>query len=136
MRVLSDEVWARIEPLLPPLHGRMGQPMRDHRLSVEGAIWRCRTGSPWRDVPPGFGSWQTACKRDARFAADGIWDEVLTVLLTEADAVGELDGQVSVVFTITRAHQHGTNNALEVVSHADRGVGGSPEVHESAHGAC
>ena len=136
MQVLSDEVWARIEPLLPPLQGRMGRPMRDHRVLVEGAIWRFRTGSPWRDLPSEFGPWQTVWKRHARFAEDGIWDQVLTVLLTEADTVGELDWQVSVDSTIARAHQHGTNTRREVVTSADRSAGGSPELHESARGAC
>ena len=136
MQVLSDEVWARIEPLLPPLKGRMGRPMRDHRVLVEAAIWRYRTGSPWRDLPSEFGPWQTAWKRHARFAEDGIWDQVLTVLLTEADTVGELDWQVSVDSTIARAHQHGTNTRREVVTSADRSAGGSPELHESARGAC
>ena len=40
--------------------GRMGRPMRDHRLLVERAIRRCRTDSPSRDLPPDFGPWQTA----------------------------------------------------------------------------
>ena len=74
MQVLSDEVWARIEPVLPPLQGRMGRPMRDHRLLVEGAMWRYRTGSPWRDLPAEFGPWQTARKRHARFSRDGAWN--------------------------------------------------------------
>jgi len=29
---------------------------------VEGIVWRFRTGSPWRDLPAEFGSWQTAWK--------------------------------------------------------------------------
>jgi len=125
-------MWARIEPVLPPLQGRMGRPMRDHRLLVEAAIWRYRTGSPWRDLPAEFGPWQTAWKRHARFASDGVWDQVLTVLLTDADAAGELDWQVAVDSTIARAHQHATNTRREVVSNTDRRAGGSPELHESA----
>ena len=80
---------------MPPLQGRMGRPMRDHRVLVEGAIWRFRTGSSWRDLPSEFGPWQTVWKRHARFAEDSVWDEVLTVLLAEADAAGQLDWQVS-----------------------------------------
>ncbi|MEO6879924.1 MAG: IS5 family transposase [Mycobacteriaceae bacterium] len=131
-QVLSDAVWARIEPVLPPLKGRMGRPMRDHRLLVEAAIWRYRTGSPWRDLPAEFGPWQTAWKRHARFAEDGVWDQVLSVLLTEADTVGKLDWAVSVDSTIARAPQHATNTTREVVSHARRCAGGAPELHESA----
>ena len=44
MAVLSDEMWAQIEGVLPPVKGAMGRPMRDHRLLVEGAIYRYRTG--------------------------------------------------------------------------------------------
>ena len=94
-----------------------------------------RMGSAWRDLPPDFGRWQTVWKRHARFAQDGVWDLVLTVLLTAADAAGQLDWQVSVDSTITRAHQHGTNTAREAVSNADRSAGGSPELHESARRA-
>ena len=52
--VLSDDMWARIEPLLPPLRTR-GRSLRDHRLLVEGAIYRYRTGVAWRDLPAEFG---------------------------------------------------------------------------------
>ncbi len=68
--VLTDEMWARIEPLLPPLRGR-GRPLKDHRLLVEGAIYRYRTGLAWRDLPAEFGPWQTVWKRHHRFATDG-----------------------------------------------------------------
>jgi hypothetical protein len=37
--VLTDEMWARIEPELPPSKGPMGRPMTPHRLAVEGAIF-------------------------------------------------------------------------------------------------
>jgi transposase len=45
--LLSDEMWARVEPLLPPVKGAMGRPMREHRDLVEGAIYRYRTGIAW-----------------------------------------------------------------------------------------
>lgn len=108
-RVLSDEMWARIELLLPPLKGPMGRPMSDHRRLVEAAIWRYRTGSAWRDLPAEFGPWQTAWKRHHRFAVDGTWDRVLAAVLAEADAAGLVDWTVAVDSTHARAHQHGTN---------------------------
>ncbi len=43
-----------------------------------------------------FGPWQTVWKRHAPFSRDGTWDGVLTRLLAEADAAGELDWAVSV----------------------------------------
>jgi len=59
-------MWARIEPVLPPLQGPMGRPMTPHRQVVEGAIYRLRTGIAWRDLPAEFGPWQTVWKRHYR----------------------------------------------------------------------
>jgi hypothetical protein len=53
--VLTDEMWAWIEPVLPALKGSMGRPMRQHRPLVGGAIYRYRTGIAWRDLPAEFG---------------------------------------------------------------------------------
>jgi transposase len=58
-----------------------------------------------------------------RFAADGIWDRIHAVLLTEADAAGEIDWTVSVDSTTNRAHRHGIN--------LPRNTGGSPELQET-----
>lgn len=118
--VLSDEMWARIEPVLPPVKGAMGRPMRDHRALVEGAIYRYRTGTPWRDLPGDFGPWQTVWKRHHRFSTDGTWDKVLLALQTEADANDEIDWRVSVDSTIARVHQQGATAArshLPATSH-------------------
>ena len=57
--VLSDEMWGRLEPLLPPLKASMGRPMTPHRPVVEGLLYRYRTSVPWRDLPEQFGPWQT-----------------------------------------------------------------------------
>ena len=88
--VLNDEMWVRIAPLLPPVKAPMGRPMRDHRLLMEGAIYRCRTGIAWRELPADFGPWQTVWKRHHRFSTDGTWDRVLLALqvLADDDAAG------------------------------------------------
>lgn len=109
--VLTDEKWARIEPLLPALKGPMGPPFRPHRLIVEAIIYRFRTGIPWRDLPAVFGSWQTAHRRHQQWSKDGTWDAVLSRLQTEAEAAGEIDWRVSVDSTIARVHQHGATAA-------------------------
>lgn len=128
--VLTDAMWARIEPLLPPLKGAMGRPMVDHRKLVEGSIYRYRTGIPWRDLPAEFGPWQTVWKRHHRFAMDGIWDRVLTALLAEADAAGQIDWRCAADSSVMRVHQHGASAARSrspVPSH----TGGATESQES-----
>ena len=60
--VVDDQMWDELEPLLPPLKGRMGGPMVAHRRLVEGAIFRLRTGVSWRDLPAELGPGQTVWK--------------------------------------------------------------------------
>jgi transposase len=59
-------------------------------------VFRYRAGTPWRDRPERFGPWQTVWKRHHRWSADGTWDRVLSALLVEADAGGQIDRRVSV----------------------------------------
>ncbi|MGW2231523.1 hypothetical protein [Streptomyces formicae] len=44
--------------------------------------------------------------RQGRWAADGTWDRVLSVLLARADDGGLIDWRVAVDSTIIRAHAH------------------------------
>jgi transposase len=131
--VLSDEMWARLEPLLPARYGK-GRPFRDHRQVIEGIVFRYRAGIPWRDLPREFGPWQTAWKRQRRFSLDGTWDEILAILQAEADAAGQIDWRVSVDSTSSRVHQHGANttrSSEEPMSY----TGGRTELQETASAA-
>ncbi len=40
---------------------------------VNAILWVHRTGSPWRDLPEGFGPWQSAWTRFDRWARAGVW---------------------------------------------------------------
>lgn len=121
-RVLTDEQWAVIEPLVPSSQGRRGKPLRDSRQVIDGIIFRYRTGIPWRDLPAEFGPWQTVWKRHRRYAREGVWDRLLEVLVARADAAGLVNWTVSVDSTVVRAHQHATNTT--------RHTGGSTELQE------
>ncbi len=105
-RVLTDAMWARLEPLLPDRTPRRGGQWIDHREVVEAIIWRFRTGSPWRDLPAGFPAWQTVWWRFDRWAKDGTLDRILAELQGQVHAEGAVDWVVSVDSTIARAHQH------------------------------
>jgi transposase len=105
-RVISDETWAVVAPLLPSTTGKRGGQYREHRRVVEGIVHRFRTGCPWRDVPREYGPWQTLWKRHAAWSADGTWARILGELQAHADALGELDWVVAVDSSIVRAHQH------------------------------
>ena len=116
-------MWAVLELLLPAVKTK-GRPWTDHRLAVEGMVWKYRTGAPWRDVPERFGKWNSIYKRFDRWAGDGTWDRLLAAVHRQSDAVGQLDWVVSIDSTIARVHQHGATLA--------RHTGGSAERQESA----
>ena len=131
--VLSEAQWARILPLLPVRWVSKSRPFRDHRQVLEGIVFRYRTGCAWRDVPERFGPWQTLWKRHARFSRDGTWDRVLGQLLSEADAAGQVDWQLSVDSTVSRVHQHGASLPREVVVTLPSHTGGPVELQQTSH---
>lgn len=103
--VITDAMWDRLEPLMPadPVRGRR---WADHRRTLEAIAWKCRTGSPWPDLPDELGSFQTAHKRLIRWALDGTWEQILAALLASADGADDIGWTVSVDSTVCRAHQH------------------------------
>lgn len=83
--VVSDDLWSLIEPLMPSGH-RRGRPWNDHRCTLEGIIWRYRTGSPWRDLPEQFGASQSVAERHLRWSVDGA--QIFRALQTGCDDEG------------------------------------------------
>lgn len=106
--VVSDDLWALIEPAMPSSRGRRGRPWNDHRRTLEAIIWRFRTGSPWRDLPTEFGTWQSVAERHLRWSKDGTYARVFAaVSAPSSGGVGaELTHFLSVDSTVVRAHQH------------------------------
>ena len=47
------------------MHRQAGRsrPAKDNRLFVEAVLWIARTGSPWRDLPPSLGHWNSVFTR-------------------------------------------------------------------------
>ena len=61
--VLTDAQWAKMEPHCLGKPGDPGRSGKDNRLFVEAVLWIARTGSPWRDLPPSFGHWNSVFTR-------------------------------------------------------------------------
>src|SRR5512139_159192 len=98
---LLDEQWKRIEAFLPGKEGDRGRTGADNRLFVEAVLWIARTGSPWRDLPPQFGNWNSVYQRFARWSRAGVWHRVFAALAKERRF-----REVFIDSTIVRAHQH------------------------------
>ncbi len=68
-RLLPDELWERIEPLLPPAKPRRfrfpGRKPIDNRKALTGILFVLKTGIPWEDLPQemGCGSGMTCWRR-------------------------------------------------------------------------
>lgn len=71
--VVSDMLWRRLEPRLSGKISDAGATAKDNRLFLEAVLWRVRTGSPWRDLPPAFGRWNSQFRRFRRWAKAGIF---------------------------------------------------------------
>ena len=99
---LTDAQWAKMQSFClgkPTDPGRTGG---DGRLFVEAVLWIARTGSPWRDLPPLFGKWNTVFKRFRDWVRADVFQRMF-------DAVsGEPDMEYAMVdATIVRVHRHG-----------------------------
>ena len=104
---LTKTQWEWLQPLLPPRKPKTGRPSVDHRRILNGILWILRTGAPWRDLPERYGPWRTVASRFYRWQRAGIWSQLLAVVQAQADAAGQLNGDIhDIDGTIIRAHQH------------------------------
>ncbi len=88
---VHDELWAAVEPLLPPSfpRARGGRPPAPDRAALSGIVFVLRTGAPWRSVPLAFGCSGVTCWRRLRdWQEAGVWDRLHRELL---DRLGEAD---------------------------------------------
>lgn len=66
--MLTNEQWSRTEGLPPGKKADPGRSGTNNRLFVDAVWWIARTGSPWRDLPTEFGSWNSVYVRFARWS--------------------------------------------------------------------
>jgi len=120
---LTNEQWARLQPLLPAQKPHTGRPNQDHRRIINGILWILRTGAPWPDLPERYGPVGTVSSRYYRWRRAGIWDRIFAELQTQAECDDQLDWRLHFVdSTVIRAHQHaagakkGTQNTKRLVA--------------------
>jgi transposase len=87
---LSDEQWAKIEPLLPKVRSR-GRPWADNRQVLEGILWVLKTGARWRDLPKEYPSPSTCWRRLRHWEERDVWLKIWRQFLSELDQRGKLD---------------------------------------------
>jgi len=82
---ISDQTWALLEPHLPGRAGAWGGNARDNRLFINAVLWILRTGAPWRDLPPDYGSWSNTHRRFIRWRDKEIWEGLLAKMIQQPD---------------------------------------------------
>ena len=135
--VVGDELWDVLGSVMPQDAGRRGRPWNDHRTTLEGIIWRFRTGSPWRDLPDEFGPYQSVWQRHRLWSTDGTYGRMLAAVRDEAElGDDEVETVLSIDSTIVRAHQHAAGARRDsVVAEPAGDTGGRVELHEFSAGA-
>jgi transposase len=102
---LTDDEWQRVLPMMPA-DARRARRWSDHRMVINGILFRTRAGCPWRDLPGEYGNWKTAYNRHRRWSLDGTWQEILGWPQAGCDEAESADWTLSADSTVIRAHQH------------------------------
>jgi transposase len=94
--IVSDELWALVEPLLPVKERRFRYPGRKRlpdRLALQGILFVLHTGMAWEHLPQelGFGSGVTCWRRMDEWQKAGVWERLHEVLLARLRAAGEIE---------------------------------------------
>lgn len=127
--LVTDRVSRRIEAHLPEKTSDAGATAKDNRLFLEAVFWRVRTGSPWRDLAPAFGNWNTQFRRFRRWAERGIFESLFNAMKDDPNLDTLSSTALSPRFTRRRAAQKGDSGSghralARRADYQDRGAGG------------
>lgn len=94
---LTDTQWESLVAHWPQRRGPRSR--AGDRNFVDAVIWMARTGAPWRDLDPFFGSWKRIYNRFRRWARRGWWLDIFRSTPVSEQVGSILDA------SIVRAHQ-------------------------------
>ena len=92
--LLTDELWDRVKPLLPPHRSRPrgGRRPVDDRVALAGILFVLKTGIGWADLPREVGCSGMTCWRRLRdWQSAGVWDALHRLLLAELRHADRID---------------------------------------------
>jgi transposase len=93
--LVSDELWAVIEPLLPVecAKPKGGRPRIPDRAVLTGILFVLKSGIPWEMLPPelGCGSGMTCWRRLKAWHEAGVWAGLHQELLSRLAQAHKLD---------------------------------------------
>ena len=93
--LVSDELWAVVEPLLPaePPKPKGGRPRIPNRVALTGILFVLKSGIGWELLPSelGCGSGMTCWRRLRDWQQAGVWDRLHHELLQRLADADRLD---------------------------------------------
>jgi len=97
--LLTDELWQRIKPHLPPEPPKPkgGRPRVPDRVCLTGILFVLKTGTPWEYLPSemGCGCGTTCWRRLRDWQEAGVWQTIWQVLRDELGMAEAIDWSVS-----------------------------------------
>ena len=112
--MLTDPCWDKLLQIMLKTGRVYDKP--EHRMTMEGILYRMRVGCPWRDLPSDFGDWSQVYRRFNRWSEKGVLQTMFESLKSEPDMEWQfIDG------SIVKAHQHSCGAA----SSDNQGIGKS-----------
>ena len=94
-RLVPDELWELVRPLIPPVKSRPqggGRARVDDRMVFTAIVYVLTSGCAWRDLPPHFGvTVPTAHRRFTEWTQAGLWRKLHRAVLDELGSQGMLD---------------------------------------------
>ena len=81
---LSATQWNKIKDVLPPEQKPQGgHPAKSNREMLNAMVDWLNTGILWRDLPEGFGPWQSVYSRFRAWTKADVWENVLAQLIQQ-----------------------------------------------------
>jgi|SRR5688500_11593981 transposase len=93
-QLVSDELWAVVEPLLPAVKapGTRGHPPVPNRVALTGIVFVLKTGLPWEYFPQELGCCgMTLHNRLTAWQRAGVWERLHHTLLQHLADADKID---------------------------------------------
>ena len=122
---LSEEVWARAEPLLPAPKPRLkgGRPPRSDREMLGAMLYVLRTGLQWNALPRESGASTTVYDRFRAWERDGFFARLWAAELAEYDELVGIDWEwLSLDGVMTKAPFGGAATGANPTDRGKRGT--------------
>ncbi len=115
--LLPDDLWAVIEPLLPPEPPKPkgGRPRVPDRAALTGILFVLRSGTPWELLPQemGCGSGMTCWRRLRDWQKASVWERLQRVLLDRLGRRNAIDFRRGALDSASVAAKRGARRQVQ-----------------------